>query len=82
MIYYNIVVDLSWVACYLAAEYALTQKGKRINFGGMYTIEESYDLLRKAENLVTNPNFILTNMNNYDILEIYSAYTNTTRIYF
>ena len=82
LIYYNIVVDLSWVACYLAAEYALTQKGKRINFGGMYTIEESYDLLRKAENLVTNPNFILTNMNNYDILEIYSAYTNTTRIYF
>lgn len=54
--YYNIVVDLSWTACYLAAEFALTQRGERINFGGIQPIENAYELMRKAENLVTNPN--------------------------
>lgn len=56
LIYYNIVVDLSWTACYLATEFALTRRGERINFGGVRPIDEAYDLMRKAENLVTNPN--------------------------
>lgn len=54
--YYNIVVDLSWTACYLATEFALTQRGERIDFGGIQSIDVAYDLMRKAENLVTNPN--------------------------
>lgn len=54
--YYNIVVDLSWTACYLATEFALTHQGERINFGGIRPIEEAFELMRKAENLVTKPN--------------------------
>ncbi len=54
--YYNIVVDLSWTTCYLATEFALTHQGVRINFGGIRPIEEAFELMRKAENLVTNPN--------------------------
>lgn len=55
LIYYNIVVDLSWTACYLAAEFALTQKGAQVNFGGIQPIEDAYKLMRAAENLVSNP---------------------------
>lgn len=54
--YYNIVVDLSWTICYLAAEFSLEQRGVRVNFGGIQPIEKAYELMRKAENLVTNPN--------------------------
>ena len=28
LIYYNIVVDLSWTACYLASEFSLAQRGE------------------------------------------------------
>ncbi len=56
LMYYNIVVDLSWVACYLAAEFSLKARGERVDFGGIKPVEEAYDLLRRAENLVTNPN--------------------------
>lgn len=55
LVYYNIVVDLSWTACYLAAEFALTQKGERVNFGGIQSIEEAAELMRKAEGLVSSP---------------------------
>lgn len=58
LIFYNIIVDLSWTLCYLSAEYALYTKDKTINLNNMMTIEESYDALRKAENLVTNPDGI------------------------
>ena len=54
--YYNIVVDLSWTLCYLSVEFALSQSGQRVDFGGIMTIEEAYDLMRHAENNVTNPN--------------------------
>ncbi len=56
LMYYNIVVDLSWVSCYLAAEFALEARGERVDFGGIKPIEEAYNLLRRAEKLVTNPN--------------------------
>lgn len=55
LIYYNIVVDLSWVICYVAAEFACSQKGQRVDFSGMKTIEDAAELLRKAENNVTAP---------------------------
>lgn len=55
LIYYNIIVDLSWTICYVSAEFACTQKGKRVDFSGMKSIEDAAELLRKAENNVTNP---------------------------
>ena len=54
--FYNIIVDLSWTLCYVSAEYVLYEKDKTIDFSGMLPIEEAYKALRKAENLVTNPN--------------------------
>lgn len=55
LMYYNILVDLSWTICYVSAEFACTQNGKRIDFSGMKSIEEAAELLRKAENNVANP---------------------------
>jgi len=54
--YYNIVVDLSWTLCYLSVEFALSQRGQRVDFGGIMPIEDAYKLMRSAENNVTNPN--------------------------
>lgn len=54
--FYNVIVDLSWTLCYVSAEYALYEKDETINFSGMLPIEEAYAALRKAENIVTNPN--------------------------
>ena len=54
--FYNVIVDLSWTLCYVSAEYVLYERDKAIDFSGMLPIEEAYDALRKAENLVTNPN--------------------------
>lgn len=56
LMFYNIIVDLSWTLCYVSAEYVLYEKDQTIDFSGMLPIEEAYDALRKAENLVTNPN--------------------------
>lgn len=55
LMYYNIVVDLSWVLCYISAEFACTQKGNRVDFSGMKSIEDAAELLRSAENNVTAP---------------------------
>lgn len=55
LIYYNIIVDLSWTLCYTCAEFACTQNGKRVDLSGLKSIEESAELLRKAENNVTAP---------------------------
>lgn len=56
LMFYNIIVDLSWTLCYVSAEYVIYAKDKSINFSGMLPIEEAYGALRKAENIVTNPN--------------------------
>lgn len=56
LMFYNVIVDLSWTLCYVSAEYALYEKDETINFSGMLPIEEAYAALRKAENIVTNPN--------------------------
>lgn len=55
LMYYNIVVDMSWVLCYISSEVSLERKGERISFAGMKTIEEAAVLLRTAENSITNP---------------------------
>lgn len=56
LIFYNIVVDLSWVLCYVSVEYVFYRKNKQINMESMLNIEDAYKLLRKVENTVTNPN--------------------------
>lgn len=55
LFYYNAVVDISWVLCYVAVEFACSNKGKRVNVSGMKSIEESAELLRSAERNVTSP---------------------------
>lgn len=53
--YYNVLIDLSWTICYVSAEYVCNFKNMPISFSGVKPIEEAYDLLRQAENNVTNP---------------------------
>lgn len=55
LMFYNIVIDLSWTMCYVSAEFACTAKGQRMTFGGMMPIEDAYNLLRNAEKNVTTP---------------------------
>lgn len=55
LIYYNIIVDLSWTLCYVSIEYALYSKNSTIELNNFISIEEAYDAMRKTENLVTNP---------------------------
>lgn len=55
LFYYNAVVDISWVLCYVAAEFAYSKKGVRVPTSGMKSIAEAYELLRIAEQNVTEP---------------------------
>ncbi len=55
LFYYNAVVDISWVLCYVAVEFSCSKKGTRINISGMKSIEEAAELLRSAEKNVTSP---------------------------
>ena len=55
LMYYNIVVDLTWTLCYVSAEFAITDNSARVNFEGCMPIEKAYKLLRVAENSVTTP---------------------------
>lgn len=55
LMYYNIVVDLTWTLCYVSAEFAISNSSERIDFEGCKPIEEAYKLLRIAENSVTTP---------------------------
>lgn len=55
LMYYNIVVDLTWTLCYVSAEFAISDNSNRVNFEGCKPIEEAYQLLRTAENSVTSP---------------------------
>ena len=55
LMYYNIVVDLTWTLCYVSAEFAISNSSNRVDFEGCKPIEEAYQLLRTAENSVTSP---------------------------
>ena len=55
LFYYNVLVDLSWTLCYISAEFALTQRGERVDFSGMMSIDEAASRLRSAEGNVTSP---------------------------
>ena len=49
LLFYNAVVDLSWIACYISAEYFIYVDGKPVEVEGLTPIEEAYNALRKAE---------------------------------
>lgn len=55
LFYYNAVVDISWTMCYVAIEFACSNKGVRVDISGIKPIEEAAELLRKAEGNVTSP---------------------------
>lgn len=55
LFYYNSIVDTSWTLCYVAAEFACSQNGKRVNLSGIKPIEEAAELLRTTERNVTSP---------------------------
>lgn len=55
LMYYNIVVDLTWTLCYVSAEFAISNSSNRVDFEGYKPVEEAYQLLRTAENSVTSP---------------------------
>lgn len=55
LFYYNAVVDISWTLCYVAIEFACSNKGIRVDISGIKPIEEAANLLRKAEGNVTSP---------------------------
>lgn len=54
LIFYNIVVDLSWTLCYISAEFAVSEKEQRVSFDGFKSIDEAWRLLRDAEEEVRN----------------------------
>ena len=45
LMYYNIVVDLTWALCYVSAEFAISNSSNRVDFEGCKPIEEAYQLL-------------------------------------
>ncbi|MBY2478568.1 hypothetical protein KWV16_16985 [Clostridioides difficile] len=55
LMYYNSVVDLSWVMCYVSVEYMLHKDDKVFMMDGMVDIETACNILRKAEDSVKNP---------------------------
>lgn len=63
LLYYNIIVDLSWTLTYVSAEYIVYNKNGDSyqlaqHIDNILSLEDSYKLLRKAESLVTNPSAV------------------------
>uniref|UniRef100_UPI00402AF409 hypothetical protein n=1 Tax=Thomasclavelia ramosa TaxID=1547 RepID=UPI00402AF409 len=61
LLYYNILVDLSWTITYVTAEYLIYSKDKNgeisesTEIKKFMSLEESYNILRETENNVTSP---------------------------
>lgn len=55
ILYYNIVVDLTWVLCYVSAEFAGYKKGKALQLDEINLIQDTKDIIREMEKLVSNP---------------------------
>ena len=55
LMFYNIIVDLSWVLCYVSAEYAFYDQDKVTSFDKLMSIEEANSLLRKTEEITEGP---------------------------
>lgn len=55
ILYYNIVVDLTWVLCYVSAEYTCYAKNKSISTEDINEIQITKESINKLESLVSNP---------------------------
>ena len=56
LMYYNIVVDLSWVLCYSAVEYVYAEENQKpVEIKGIQPIGEAYENMRKLEATTVNP---------------------------
>lgn len=55
LMYYNILVDLSWVLLYLSAEYVCYQDDCAVKFESVKSMGEAMELMRSAEGLVAEP---------------------------
>lgn len=55
LFFYNSVVDISWTVCYVAAEFACSQNGRRLSVEGIPTLESAVEKLRALEGNVTSP---------------------------
>ncbi len=56
LMFYNSVIDLSWITCYVSAEYLVYLDGNSFDIEQISSIDEAYAALRKAEGIVQNPN--------------------------
>ena len=56
LMFYNVVIDLSWVLCYTSAEYAVYSNGQVTPLNKLVSIEEAYGALRTEEESVIAPN--------------------------
>ena len=56
ILFYNIIIDLSWVLTYVSAEYVGYIADSSIKYRKLMSIEEAYGLLRAAEANIENPN--------------------------
>lgn len=55
ILYYNIIVDLTWVLCYVSAEFAGYKRGTALQLEEINLIQETKDIIREMEKLVSNP---------------------------
>ncbi len=55
LLFYNTVIDLSWIACYVSLEYVAYVSGKAIETEKITSIEDAYNAIRSQEKLVEHP---------------------------
>ena len=55
LLFYNTVIDLSWIACYVSLEYVAYVSGKIVETEKITSIEDAYNALRSQEKLVEHP---------------------------
>lgn len=65
LMYYNIIIDLSWVMLYTAVEYRCKVDGVPIDITGIQPISKAYKALRDMESSTTKPEKASTNAFNY-----------------
>lgn len=75
LLYYNIVVDLSWVMLYAAVEYRCDVDGIPINISGIQTIGNAYNALRDIERATESPIDAHTNAFRY-LKQVYPTCAN------
>ena len=75
LLYYNIVVDLSWVMLYAAVEYRWKVDGTAMNISGIQSIGNAYNALRDIESATESPVDAHTNAFRY-LKQVYPTCAN------